>query len=201
MHTLQTEGETLVFFHHDAEHSTDRLAFPRFSEFTIRAEVLSSPQILRHATTNAGKLIFALFCFELSLIPVVPISQKPNCFARSARSEPSLQVLFSDLIVLKENPLVDIRVLDRPEKYLLGVMKGGRVGRGPSEWLKGDFHFLATSWPFNFQLDVHLQNLLRRQGQRARVRDAALTSRGREQLKRRGSNKRSLALLQDSRCE
>lgn len=33
----------------------------------------------------------------------------------------------ADLIILNANPLKDIEVLDRPEKHLLAVVKGGRV--------------------------------------------------------------------------
>ena len=33
----------------------------------------------------------------------------------------------ADFLVLNRNPLEDIRVLDRPEEYLLAVVKEGRV--------------------------------------------------------------------------
>ena len=74
-------------------------------EFTIRhLSGLSSPAILRHATTNAAKLLNQV--------------GKLGCILPGAHA---------DLLVLKENPLVDIRVLDRPEKYLKGVVQGGRI--------------------------------------------------------------------------
>jgi imidazolonepropionase-like amidohydrolase len=34
---------------------------------------------------------------------------------------------FADIIILDANPLENIRVLDRPETYLLAVIKEGRV--------------------------------------------------------------------------
>ena len=37
---------------------------------------------------------------------------------------------FADLLVLDENPLEDIKVLDRPEKYLKAVVQGGRLVSG-----------------------------------------------------------------------
>lgn len=33
----------------------------------------------------------------------------------------------ADLLILDTNPLVDIRILDRPEKHLLAILKEGRV--------------------------------------------------------------------------
>ncbi|KAJ8296230.1 hypothetical protein OF846_000631 [Rhodotorula toruloides] len=73
-------------------------------EFTVRAEILSSPAILRHATTNPAKLLRR----EGQIGTVNPGA-------------------FADLLVLDANPLEDIRVLDRPEHHLQVVMKEGRV--------------------------------------------------------------------------
>lgn len=36
----------------------------------------------------------------------------------------------ADLIVLEKNPLEDITILDRPELYLKGVFKEGRLKSG-----------------------------------------------------------------------
>jgi len=36
----------------------------------------------------------------------------------------------ADLLVLNANPLEDITVLDRPEKYLVAVLKEGRLVSG-----------------------------------------------------------------------
>ena len=74
-------------------------------EFTIRhTSGLPSPSILRHATTHAAKLLDQV--------------GQLGCISPGAHA---------DLLVLKENPLVDVRVLDRPERYLKGVVKGGRI--------------------------------------------------------------------------
>ena len=40
------------------------------------------------------------------------------------------QGAFADLLVLSKNPLEDITVLDRPEKYLKAVVKEGRLVSG-----------------------------------------------------------------------
>ena len=73
-------------------------------EFTVRAEVLSSPAILKHATTNAAKLLN-----QVGVLGTIA----PGAIA--------------DLIVLKKNPLEDVTILDRPEDNLLAVLKEGRV--------------------------------------------------------------------------
>jgi len=73
-------------------------------EFTVRAEILSSPAILRHATTNCAKMLG-----KEGLLGEI----KPGAYA--------------DLLVLDANPLEDITVLDRPEDHLLAVIKEGRV--------------------------------------------------------------------------
>lgn len=73
-------------------------------EFAIRSEILSSEKILRMATVNAAKLLMR----ETEL----------------GRIEPGFK---ADLLILNENPLVDIKVLDNPDEHLLMVMKEGRV--------------------------------------------------------------------------
>lgn len=73
-------------------------------EFTIRSEVLPSPTILRHATTNVAKML--------------RMEGKIGVIAPGA---------FADLLVLDANPLEDITILDRPEHHLHLVMKEGRV--------------------------------------------------------------------------
>ncbi|KAL8287328.1 hypothetical protein RQP46_003780 [Phenoliferia psychrophenolica] len=72
-------------------------------EFTVRAEVLSSPEILKHATTNAAKMLGKVG--ELGVVA-------PGALA--------------DFLVLNANPLEDVRVLDRPENHLMAVVKEGR---------------------------------------------------------------------------
>ncbi|KAJ7056880.1 hypothetical protein C8F01DRAFT_1211091 [Mycena amicta] len=73
-------------------------------EFAVRASVLPADVVLKHATTNAAKMLG-----KSSLIGTI----SPGAYA--------------DLLVLNANPLEDVTVLDWPEKHLLGVMKGGRL--------------------------------------------------------------------------
>ncbi|KAJ7130348.1 hypothetical protein C8R44DRAFT_775394 [Mycena epipterygia] len=73
-------------------------------EFAVRASVLPSSAILKHATTNAAKMLG-----KSSLIGTISAGA------------------YADLIVLNANPLEDVTVLDRPEDHLLVVMKQGRV--------------------------------------------------------------------------
>ncbi|KAL0570707.1 hypothetical protein V5O48_011258 [Marasmius crinis-equi] len=73
-------------------------------EFTVRARVLPSPEILKHATTNAAKMLN-----KSSLLGTVSAGA------------------LADLLVLKANPLEDITILDRPEDNLLATLKEGRV--------------------------------------------------------------------------
>ncbi|EJD40401.1 hypothetical protein AURDEDRAFT_115887 [Auricularia subglabra TFB-10046 SS5] len=81
-------------------------------EFRVRSAVLPSPAVLKHATTNAAKLL---------------------------RREGQIGVVaagaFADLIILDKNPLEDITVLDRPEDHLKAVIKEGRVVRSSLEKL------------------------------------------------------------------
>ncbi|KAE9405601.1 Xaa--Pro dipeptidase [Gymnopus androsaceus JB14] len=71
-------------------------------EFAVRATVLSSLEILRHATTNAAKML-----------------------NRSGLLGTISEGAYADLLVLNANPLEDVTVLDRPEDHLLAVMKQG----------------------------------------------------------------------------
>ncbi|KAJ7291434.1 hypothetical protein C8J57DRAFT_1445140 [Mycena rebaudengoi] len=73
-------------------------------EFAVRASVLPSPVILKHATTNAARMLG-----KSSLIGSISGGA------------------YADLIILNANPLEDVTVLDRPEDHLLAVMKQGRV--------------------------------------------------------------------------
>lgn len=41
---------------------------------------------------------------------------------------------YADLIILNSNPLEDISILDKPDRHLLAVMKGGRIFK--SRWTK-----------------------------------------------------------------
>ncbi|KAI8800244.1 hypothetical protein BJ742DRAFT_842335 [Cladochytrium replicatum] len=72
-------------------------------EFILRAKVLPSPAILKHATVNAAKQLG----MEGKLGRLVPDA-------------------FADLIILRANPMDDVKVLDEPDKYLAAVVKDGR---------------------------------------------------------------------------
>ncbi|KAJ7151363.1 hypothetical protein C8R43DRAFT_1004928 [Mycena crocata] len=73
-------------------------------EFAVRASVLPSKVILKHATTNAAQMPG-----KSSLIGTISAGA------------------YADLLILDANPLEDVTVLDRPEDHLLAVMKQGRV--------------------------------------------------------------------------
>lgn len=73
-------------------------------EFHARSTVLPSPAILKHATTNAAKML--------------RMTGLLGCIAPGS---------FADILILDANPLENIRVLDRPEIHLLAVVKEGRV--------------------------------------------------------------------------
>ncbi|KAK4546345.1 hypothetical protein LTR36_002022 [Oleoguttula mirabilis] len=82
------------------------------SEFALRKQAgLSALKVLQSATVNAARML---------------------------RQEEKLgrikEGFLADLIVLNANPLDDIEVLDRPEKHMLAVIKGGRVLE--SRWSK-----------------------------------------------------------------
>ncbi|KAF9078641.1 hypothetical protein BDP27DRAFT_1309930 [Rhodocollybia butyracea] len=73
-------------------------------EFAVRATVLSSPEILRHATTNAAKML-----------------NKSSLLGTISKGA------FADILILTANPLEDITILDRPEDHLKVILKQGRV--------------------------------------------------------------------------
>ncbi|KAK1220542.1 hypothetical protein PQX77_016682 [Marasmius sp. AFHP31] len=82
-------------------------------EFTVRAQVLPSPEILKHATTNAAKMLK-----KSSLLGTVSAGA------------------FADLLVMKANPLEDITIFDRPEDSMLAILKEGRVVMSKVEGLQ-----------------------------------------------------------------
>src|SRR5438093_5191818 len=75
-------------------------------EFVLRAQVLSSIEIIRSATSVGAR--------------VLRREGKLGCLRADA---------FADLLVVDGNPLKDITVLQSPEKSLLAIMKGGRFHR------------------------------------------------------------------------
>src|SRR5205807_686421 len=75
-------------------------------EFVLRAQVLSSIEIIRSATSVGAR--------------VLRREGKLGCLRADG---------FADLVVVDGNPLKDISVLQAPEKSLLAIMKGGRFYR------------------------------------------------------------------------
>ena len=100
MHALQTRSKVLLY-----GDTIDRsISIPLTEEFVMRSKVLPSSKILKHATTNAAKL--------LGLQGKVGVLM-PGAFA--------------DLIVSDANPFEDIAILDDPNKHLYAVIKQGHV--------------------------------------------------------------------------
>ena len=75
-------------------------------EFVLRAQVLSSMEIIRSATSVGAR--------------VLRREGKLGCLRADA---------LADLLVVDGNPLKDISVLQSPEKSLLAIMKRGRFYR------------------------------------------------------------------------
>jgi imidazolonepropionase-like amidohydrolase len=73
-------------------------------EFVARASILSSADVLRHATTNAAKML--------------GLPNKLGVISVGAHA---------DFLILNKNPLEDVTILDRPEEHLEAVVKAGRV--------------------------------------------------------------------------
>lgn len=85
------------------------------SEFKLRAQVLSSVQVLQAATINPAEMM----------------GEKD----RLGQIAPGFE---ADILFLDANPLEDVAILDDPEKYILGVMKEGRVYKSRWDNLKED---------------------------------------------------------------
>ncbi|KAF7563993.1 hypothetical protein G7046_g125 [Stylonectria norvegica] len=84
-------------------------------EFAIRSQVVSPLAILQSATINPAKMIGM----------EGEIGQLKEGFR-------------ADVLVLAKNPLEDVTIFDEPEKYVLGVMKDGRVYKSRWSGLKED---------------------------------------------------------------
>ncbi|KAJ7454079.1 hypothetical protein B0H11DRAFT_2070280 [Mycena galericulata] len=79
-------------------------------EFAVRASVLPSSAILKHATTNAGSILSTHKCWgNPPSLERSPPARTPTCLS------------------LMPTLLKDVTVLDRPEDHLMAVMKQGRV--------------------------------------------------------------------------
>ncbi|ORX37953.1 hypothetical protein BD324DRAFT_623941 [Kockovaella imperatae] len=75
----------------------------QLSEFDLRASVLPSPVVLKHATCNAAK--------------VIKMEGKVGCLKQGS---------FADFLLLSSNPLEDVTILSKPKEYLQGIVKDGR---------------------------------------------------------------------------
>lgn len=85
-------------------------------EFSLRSQVLSPVEVLQSATINPAKM---MRCENL-------IGQIKKGFQ-------------ADIVFLSQNPLEDVTIFDNPDKYVLGVMKDGRVYKSrwstlPEDW-------------------------------------------------------------------
>ncbi|EPY49150.1 amidohydrolase [Schizosaccharomyces cryophilus OY26] len=80
-------------------------------EFVLRSSVCTPAEILQAATINPAKLL-----------------------GMESKLGQLKQGFYADLLILNSNPLEDISVLDRPDRHLLAVMKGGRIYK--SRWTK-----------------------------------------------------------------
>ena len=98
--TLHENGVTICY-------GTDLLAGMHVlqnQEFSIRARALPAVEVLRSATTNAAKLL--------------GMEGKLGTISKDA---------VADLLIVDQNPLLDVTVLDDIEKTCLGIVKEGRV--------------------------------------------------------------------------
>ncbi|ROW03909.1 hypothetical protein VPNG_07227 [Cytospora leucostoma] len=87
------------------------LGVEQLKEFGLRAGVLGSAEVLRHATVNPAKML-----------------------GQEDRLGRVKEGFLADLLVLNGNPLEDITILERPDEHLLAVIKEGRVYS--SRWSK-----------------------------------------------------------------
>ncbi|GAB7359141.1 hypothetical protein MBLNU230_g5208t1 [Neophaeotheca triangularis] len=78
-------------------------------EFRLRAQALSPKEILQSATINPAKMM--------------------GCQDSIGQIKPGFE---ADILLLDSNPLEDITILDDPTRFLLAVMKGGRICK--SRW-------------------------------------------------------------------
>lgn len=84
-------------------------------EFSLRAQVLSSLEVLRSATVTPARM------FKMANT----LGQIKEGFE-------------ADILFLSADPLEDVKILDRPEEYVKGVMKEGRVYKSRSQGLTED---------------------------------------------------------------
>ncbi|WVQ62023.1 uncharacterized protein L199_000156 [Kwoniella botswanensis] len=85
----------------------------QLAEFELRKKVLSSKDIIKHATINAAK--------------VLNMQGKIGIIGEGA---------FADLLLLSANPLEDVGIFNEPHKYVKGIIKDGRVVRSELKSLR-----------------------------------------------------------------
>jgi imidazolonepropionase-like amidohydrolase len=81
-----------------------QLQVAQSEEFTLRARVLSAPEIIRSATTIGAR--------------VLRMEDKLGCLRPGA---------LADLLVVDGNPLKDLKLLQEQGRHLSLIMKGGRL--------------------------------------------------------------------------
>ncbi|KAL4809558.1 hypothetical protein BDV18DRAFT_132334 [Aspergillus unguis] len=91
------------------------LGLAQTGEFRLRAQALTALQVLQSATINPAKMV-----------------------GRENEIGQIKEGFFADILFLEKNPLDDVTVFDRPEEYVLGVMKEGRVYKSRWSGLKED---------------------------------------------------------------
>ncbi|KAI4603819.1 hypothetical protein KJ359_003639 [Pestalotiopsis sp. 9143b] len=84
-------------------------------EFAIRAQVLSSLEVLRSATLNPARML----------------GQESNIGQVQEGFE-------ADILFLSANPLEDVTILDRPDQFVSGVMKEGRIYKSRTDAIVED---------------------------------------------------------------
>ncbi|KAL1857608.1 hypothetical protein Daus18300_010248 [Diaporthe australafricana] len=87
------------------------LGVEQLKELGLRAQVLGSEEVLRHATVNPARML-----------------------GQEDRLGQVKEGFVADLLVLNANPLEDVTIFEKPEKHLLAVIKEGRVYS--SRWSK-----------------------------------------------------------------
>ncbi|KAK8070415.1 hypothetical protein PG997_010618 [Apiospora hydei] len=84
-------------------------------EFALRSQVLRPADVLRSATVNPAKML-----------------------GQESALGQIREGFEADILILSVNPLEDVRVLDEPDKHIIGVMKEGRIYKSRLEGVEED---------------------------------------------------------------